>query len=303
MGYALLPVPPDYAGPSGELGQILLNGIATRISVFHGESDDEADWHVHIRPDPEHWPMEMYCEIMVLDDFSTPFIGDDQFFSADFTLPFRLSRSGSAHPAWDLGREAIRVQGSTLDCSEFSRLVRDGGRVYLQGAFVNDEAHDTRVEIHPLDSMAFAMDAGGRSLSARPGEAGWPTDAVRWRVAAFANSALHRINRESFVARPRRTTWYLAPPALPAPDPLHPVVNVMQLDVVEEPRRLWEGNLQKLYDSRGLDAFPPAQFAEDPRDGHWKLKVEIRMKKPGNHGGIVVRDFLVRRVPPLPVPG
>lgn len=41
MGYAPLPVPPAYAGPSGEPGQILLHGITTKVSVFHGRIDDK----------------------------------------------------------------------------------------------------------------------------------------------------------------------------------------------------------------------------------------------------------------------
>ena len=118
MGYAPLPVPPAYAGPSGEPGQILLHGITTKVSVFHGRIDDEADWHVFIRPDRADWPIEMYCEIMVLDDFSKPFIGDDKFFTADFTLPLRLSKPDGPAPVVPPDKDlrctvAYRTQWST----------------------------------------------------------------------------------------------------------------------------------------------------------------------------------------------
>jgi hypothetical protein len=49
--YPLLPIHPDFRGPSGEQGQILLDSIVFKVSLFHGKIDDEADWHVYIRLD------------------------------------------------------------------------------------------------------------------------------------------------------------------------------------------------------------------------------------------------------------
>lgn len=299
-GYSRLPVPPAYQGSSGEKGQIQLDGIATKVEVFHGRVDDEADWHVFINPDDDDWPVEMYCEVMVLDDYSKPTFGDDKFYSADFTLPFRLVKPGSAHPAWDLGKEAIDSQGHSLDCSQYSRLVEHAGRVYLQGPYVNDEAHDTRVEIHPLDSIAFAIDSSSQTISARPGDADWPSDFVRWRVAAFANSSLHRINDENFVQRRRTTTWFLDPPGRPPTSRRRPVFDAeifTTLEVDEEPRALWNGDTEAMYAERRVAAISPPQFSEDPRDGRTKVRVSITMEEPDSHGGIVVRDYLIRRVP------
>src|SRR5436190_7219465 len=46
--YNLLPVYPPYSGPSGEPGQIQLNGIVTLIMLMHAHIEDESDWHVYI---------------------------------------------------------------------------------------------------------------------------------------------------------------------------------------------------------------------------------------------------------------
>lgn len=242
-GYPLLPIPPAFRSPSGEEGQILLDGICMRISLFHGRVDDEADWHVYIDPDPSVWQTlgpflrergvevanndlgVLYCELMVVDRHRNPLF-DEFFDSADVTLPFRLSKAGSEHPAWDLGLFASDNQGKDHDFSKHSQLVKDGGRVYLQGPFVNDAGHDTRVEMHPLDSIAFAMDKAGKTIAARPGQAGWPERYVKWRVAAFANSSFHRINNEAYLKKERTTTWFLDLPGAangtPGPGPIIP---------------------------------------------------------------------------------
>ena len=300
-GYPPLPFPPVYQGPSGEVGQILLDGIVMTILLRHGSSDDEADWKVYIDPDPAVWQAlgphlrsngtevrndklgVFYSELMVIDRHR-----DDQVFdSADLTLPFRLSLPGSVHPAWDLGLFAGDNQGTNHDFSGGSQLVSDGGRAYLQGAFVNDKFHGTRVEIHPLDSIAYSMDESGKTLSAKKGQAGWPDDFVKWRVAVFTNSNLHRgITGEDYLKRERTTTWFLDLPGNAGP---HATVKVD-----EQPQQLWDGEAEAFYESRGVSSFPEGELAIDPRDGERKLRVNATMEVPDNKGGIVVRDYGIR---------
>lgn len=47
--YPALPFPEKYQGPSGEPGQIILDGVVTKVELFHGTIDDELDWHDYIR--------------------------------------------------------------------------------------------------------------------------------------------------------------------------------------------------------------------------------------------------------------
>jgi hypothetical protein len=314
--YPELPVPPAYRGPSGEPGQILLDGIAMRVSVFHGRVDDELDWHVYIDPDPSVWQTmapflrsngvkirnhdlaHFYCEFMVLDKFQTPFLGDDKFFSADVTEALRLSKHGSQHAAWDFGLMAMDDQTKGHDVSDSSRLVRDGGRVYLQGAFVNDADHETdshvQVEIHPLDSIAFAMTESGTTISARWGQSDWPSRFVRWRVAVVANSDLHRINRLDYMKRDRATTWWLDfPGAALAEDEIGPQA-VRTFTVVEEAVMLWDGDKKELYDSYGVKS-RGWDVVFDPSVGRGRLKVDVTMRNPDDFGGIIIRDYVIRR--------
>jgi hypothetical protein len=297
-GYAPLPVPPAYQGPSGQVGQILLDGIVSRVSLFHDSSDDELDWHVYIDPHPSDWPVRMYCELMVVDKrefFGPSGVFDKRFFSADVTLPFHLSRPGSEHPAWDLSLLAQADQGENKTFSEFSRLV--GGRAYLQGPYVNDENHDTLVEIHPLDSIAFAMDESESPLSSKWGLIGWPVSFVRWRIAVFTNSTFHRIADEDYLNHPRMTTWLLDLPGLANPGS-HGVHSTFALpvaiDVEQQPLQLWNGDTETFYGSRGVTSISQPEITVDPRDGRKKLKVSVVMAEPGELGGIIVRDYLIR---------
>ena len=307
--YPLLPIPPAYRSPSGERGQILLDGLAMKVSLFHGKVDDEADWHVYIDPQPSVWQTlgaylrergtqvsnadlgVMYCELMVCDRHRNPLF-DEFFDSADVTLAFRLSKPGSQHPAWDLGLYAGDHQGTNHDFSRYSRLVRDSGRVYLQGAFVNDAAHGTRVEIHPLDSIAFAMDSAGRTLPDRWGEPGWPRRYVKWRVVVFANSKFHRINGENYMKKERTTTWYLDLPGDAGTGGPTSLPTSVTVEEIRQP--LWDGKEEAWYTSRRVKSFAPWALAADPRDGRKKLKVSATMKIPDTRGGLVVRDYIVR---------
>jgi hypothetical protein len=304
-GYPALAVPPAYAGPAGESGQILLDGIVKKVSVFHGRSADEADWHVYIdipveasrdlssylRPQGVIVSADkldvIYSEIMSLDKYDRGWF-DDKFYSADFTPAFLLA-TGSAHPAWDLGKFAVNNQGTNHDFSTYSKLWQF--RVYLQGALVNDSAHGTLVEIHPLDSIAFAMNSSGVPISQKRGQSGWPLVYVRWRVAVFANSNFHRITGESYVKKERTTTWFLDLPAnAVAGGPTTPG----NITVTEQRVQLWDGGHNNWYSGRRWKTLVPSSIAVDPKDGRKKLKVTTTMLEPDKFGGIVVRDYIIQ---------
>lgn len=310
--YPVLSVPPSLRGPSGEPGQILLEGTAKKISLYHGFyteflQDRELDWHVHIDvPNSTKQTLithlqatgcnitsknleDMYCELMVLDSPKT--FGDDPatrllgYRSADVSLPFGLR--GSVHPAWDLGLIAARHQHIGQDFSKYSRLCTDAGYVYLQGAFVNDAYHDVQLEIHPLDSIAYAIDKYQKTISVKYGHKDWPTNFVRWRVAAFTNSTLHRINKCSYLQKERTTTWYLDLPSDYYNQSKTPRLKSLL------PGKLWNGVSKANYDHRGVKSFTH-NLETDPRDGRKKLKISVTMKPPDDLGGIFVRDYFIQ---------
>jgi hypothetical protein len=355
--YPRVPVPPEFRGPSGEPGQIMLDGMVKSLTAFHGDVDDEADWHVTIAlvgtvrgrlrdilkstyssmPNDDCDRTEscnlatIYSELMVCDRHkSTTF--DEFFYSADYTLPYLLSQPPAdrrpvwasnfdgtprvldpdwtgEHPAWDLGLITQFGQSGDHDFSQYSNL--DAGRVYLQGAFVEDAEHRrcrptpgipcsiappkfatvTRFEIHPLDSIAFAMNEPGALLFVQRRDPGWPSDFVKWRVAVFANSKFHRINDEAYVKKVRTTTWYLDLPSN-AENSWGDLATTIR--VIEQPRRLWDGGNKKWYFSRGVNSYVPWTLAVDPKDGRKKLKIVAKMNIPDDWGGIVVRDYGIR---------
>jgi hypothetical protein len=222
----------------------VLTGSASKIEVFHAATNDELDWHACIRLDcavrdrssATSSPMPrgaktahqlvpggpglpltkadldlVYCEWMVADGYDNLFL-DEKFFSADLTRILLLNRA-----AWDLGAEAAEDQnafsGATADATDESQLCRRNARVSLQGAFVNDRKHGFTVEIHPLDSLAYALDARGIPLSIGPEDREWPTRMITWRVAAFTNSTFHYIRQADYLKKERATTWYLPLPS------------------------------------------------------------------------------------------
>jgi hypothetical protein len=313
--YPLLPVPPDLSSPSGEPGQIAIDGIVAALNVFCGRVDDEADWHIYITP-----PIEvsdilansfsengvtvldliiMYCELMVLDDWNKPFLGDDRFHSADgLTQALLLTKFGSEHPAWDLGQDAMDNQGSSQDYTENSHLAVNHARVYMQGAFVNDADHGFRIEIHPLDSLAVAMKdtAWSSVVSAKFGENDWPKSKMRWRIAWFTNSSLHRINGHDYLQKDRTTTWFLDLPSDAYASTSDDLVTievdgqlVQMWDMHEDRSYLWRGVKSPIANIEGLQW----SLEADPKDGRRKLKVSATMAQPDERGGIVVQDYTI----------
>jgi len=310
--YPLFNIPPSLRSPSGEQAQILVEGIAKKISLYHGfwvefDRDREMDWHVHLSllKDTKQTLInhlraqgciiteknleDFYSEHMVLD--SPNLMGDDPgsrqlgFRSADVSLALRLA--GSTHPAFDLGILAARQPHKGIDFSKYSQLVADRACTYLQGAFVNDAFHKVQLEIHPLDSIAFAIDRQGKTVPVRFGAKGWPTNHVRWRVAFFTNSTLHRVNKCSYLQKERTTTWFLGLPT----DALQK--KGAKINVTPIPHKLWNGVTKKWYDSRGVKSIAHS-LQKDPKDGFLKLKVTATMNPPDKLGGMLIRDYLIQ---------
>jgi hypothetical protein len=317
-------------GPSGERNQIQFDGTVEKVSLFHGRADEELDWHVYLRLFPsvarrlaqflrEHnvalTDQEVdrpYCELMLIDDWHRRSITwppqqasfQRKYDSADLSRVLRLSKPGSDHPAYDLGRDVADEPGENKDLSASSRLCRDRGRVYMQGLLVLDVAHSpATLEVHPPDSIAFAIGDTDRTVSAVPGEEGWPDRTIRWRVAWFANSNYHRICDEEPLKQRRTTTWYLPLPGPPAIVAVPATHALDQVEVTTTAVRLWDSKDERWYDSRGVADIDDARFEADPRDNTRRLRVGATMQVSDSRGGLVVRDYLVRRRPPVIAPG
>jgi hypothetical protein len=149
-------------------------------------------------------------------------------------------------------------------------------------------------EIHPLDSIAFAMDSDRKTVSAAPGQTGWPRRSVIWRVAFFTNSDQHRINGESYLKKERTTTWSLAFPG-------EGVLPGDSFDVEEDKLELLDVPRRARYVSRGVSSGPtfeivtPSPLPPRPFPTHvgHRLRVSARMSDPNDYGGIVVRDYRI----------
>jgi len=324
--YRVLPVPAEFVGPSGEPHQVQLDGVVQRVTLFHGRADEELDWHVYfaLRPEvaarlgqhlrnngesvAEGDVAVPYCELMVIDDWHRrgvtwpPWQASFQrkYDSADVTRPLRLIKEGSNHAAYDLGREVADEPGANEDLSSSSRLFLHRGRVYMQGLLVLDIGHSpAKLEIHPPDSMAIAIGDGSQTLAATETDTGWPERFVRWRVAWFANSAHHRINNEAPLKQQRTTTWFLSLPGDAKDTTFPPFLPQPHIEITTEPIQLWNSKDEEWYDRRGVAAIDDATLATDPRDNRRKLRVSATMDVPGNRGGLVVRDYVVRVRPAI----
>lgn len=324
-GYPPLPIPNALRGPGREAAQIQIAGQARTMVLFHGQSDDELDWHLYVSVDPrdrrrltEHLHHhgrgagdlterdldQLYFELMVLDGWRNPTF-DEFFFSSDVGRAFGLDR-----PAWDESADAGSDQGESQDITGRSVLCRRGASVQLQGCFVNDAAHGFRVEIHPLDSIAYALQ-GNEPLSITADHPDWPERAVTWRVAVFTNSTFHRIDRADYTRQERVTTWFLdlpkaAIPAVPSGPVVRPGVafEVPVSFTVVEP-----GFVNRGQDAEGLDDARPTASARygrygvvsaeaaivvDPSVGRRRLRVQVRMVEPDRWGGMFLAEYHLR---------
>jgi hypothetical protein len=321
--YLKMPVPVQHRSPSREEAQILVEGIARRIALFMGKRDWELDWHIFPILDP---PVRarlaqigrlrdtLFCEWMVVNRWEDELIGRqwwsndmDGILSLRWPLPdaHEDAETASEHWSWKEndnqgGSSETVAQLGEADTQNNSGII--GGRVYLQGAFVNDAPTDddehNHLEIHPLDSVAYARNSSGAVLAARPTEAAWPDETVTWRVGVVSNAGFHRINSCSFVRKERRTVWYLALPA-------HSSLPAMGVSVSEHQPGYWDSPTNQRRGSRrvkSVDVEPPpdgrprgySAFPIDPSDGRHKLRVEVTMEAPDDWGGLFLRDYIIR---------
>lgn len=307
--YPLLHIPPAYRSPSGEKGQILLSGTCTMVKFFHGESDDEADWHwfIDINPTVENDLFlsikneaiedielkdldNMYAELMLVSSHNSTWF-DEFFYPLDVDLAFMFKAENDEHPFYNLALPEITENQGTpsTDLSLNSELVSKNAYIYLQGPFVNDAEHDIRPEIHPLDAIAFAMNENGNPLSVTIADDDkWPSEKIIWRVGFFSNSDYHRINNETYLQKARTTTWYLDLPKNAYDSFKSPIINVQ-----EQRRKLWLIEENQVYTELGLKMGPIYEVAIDPKDGKKKLKVTATMEIPDKYGGIVITDYTI----------
>ena len=305
--YPPLPFPPKMRG-AAETGQMILKGKVKSVEVFHGGIADELDWHVYIEPE-ETMRTELvghlqdhaqrggevkddalrkaYCEWMVLDGIAGGgAFNSDVFFSADVTRVLALDNS-----AWSEGVAAARHEGGDNEIAS-SQLTRSATNVYLQGAFVNDAAHGMKPEIHPLDSIAYAVDDQKRPL---PGTARLPTRRLTWRVAVFSNSTVHRIGSTEYVRKTRTTTWYLPLPGFARPSSR---VTTEHLDFDNHGQRVGKelDDGRRTRENRYADygvVGSGAKIVHDPATRRLSLKVTVTMKSPDAWGGMFLADYTV----------
>jgi len=316
-------VPVDLRSPSREEAQIIVDGIASKVKLFMGKSDWELDWHVYLNLDEQvkarlrtAGPLPasgLYSELMGIDRWEDEIVGR-QWWSSDMDGVFSLrwplpnghpdAETASEHWSWEANDNQgtnITVADTSVPSSRSNSAIV-GSRVYLQGPLVIDMPLDTDdhnlLEIHPLDSIAYARDANGATLSTRPTDASWPNTTVQWRVAVTTNGGFHRINSCDFLRKARTTVWYLALPraaSLPG----------MFTSVTGRAPGLWHAPSNSRYTGRGVKSVtvePQADgarlshtaFPVDPVDGRHKLRVSVTMDQPDDWGGIFLHDYTMR---------
>ena len=172
----------------------------------------------------------LFCEWMGVDRWEDEILGRqwwssdmDRILSLRWPLPDARSGAETASEHWSLV-EDDNQGGSAEIVADINNAAKRGnarivgGRVYLQGAFVMDDPTDTdehaHLEIHPLDSVAYALDGDGTVLAQRGTDTSWPRSTVVWRVGVVTNAEFHRINGCSFLEQDRTTVWYLDLPTL-----------------------------------------------------------------------------------------
>src|SRR3712207_1396072 len=157
--YSKVRVPANFRGPAGEEAQILVDGIARRISLFMGKKDWELDWHIYLDlPDQVEDRLRrvghlhrdgLFCEWMIVNRWEDELLGR-QWWSDDMDqvlllaqLPESMRRGGQTiSEDWSLiedesqgGSATTVAQRDDPATRRNSALVEHGARVYLQGAF------------------------------------------------------------------------------------------------------------------------------------------------------------------------
>jgi hypothetical protein len=320
--YLKAPVPAEMRGPAREEAQIMISGVARRITLFMGKSDWELDWHIHPILDPSVVTRleqvgklrgTLFCEWMAVNRWESEVVGR-QWWSADMDGMLSLrwplddehpgAETASDYWSWEENDHqggSAEVVADVDDSATRGNSAVVGGRVYLQGAFVTDDPIDddehNHLEIHPLDSVAYAKELDGTVLAVRPTEAGWPQLSVRWRVGVVTNAGFHRINGCSFVTKERRTIWYLALPSAAAlPD--------VGVTVTQRMPGFWHAPSNQRFEQRRVKSVtidPPPDgrarsyeaFPVDPADGRHKLKLDVTMETPDDWGGLFLREFTI----------
>jgi hypothetical protein len=320
--YLKMPVPSELRSPAREEAQIAIDGIAQKVTLFMGKSDWELDWHIYPGLDAAVTSRlqqvgrlrgTLFCEWMGVDRWEDEIVGRqwwssdmDRILSLRWPLPSPRAGAETASEHWSLVEDdnqggSAEVVADLTDPAKRGNARIVGGRVYLQGAFVMDEPTDTddhaHLEIHPLDSVAYAMEPTGAVLAIRGSDTDWPTRQVTWRVGVASNAGFHRINGCGFVRQERTTVWYLDLPTLAG----LPTVAVQVTDT--EPG-FWHSPSNSRFGQRGVRAVDvqPAPdgvrrdisaFPVDPSDGRRKLRVSVTMAQPDDWGGLFLRDYRI----------
>ena len=330
--YPPLPIPNRLRSPGRESAPIQIEGEARVVSLFHGASDDELDWHVYVSPSARDRSTltahmrahargagdvtdrmfdSVYCELMVLDGWNNTWF-DEFFFSADVRRAFSLSR-----PAWDYSVEAGEAQGSpSLDVTDESRL----GAFPVHGCACRGHSSTTPPRLPTRDTPP-RLDRRGTGTRRRPPHdrrrrSAWPESDLTWRVAVFTNSQTHRINGADYVKQDRVTTWHLPLPRAANPRPTGPTplgtrpALLGQVTVaMSEP-----GSSTGAQGRDGLDEARPSPARYDrhrviserhriiraPGGGDRFLQVRVALDRPNDRwGGMFLADYRVRVAPPV----
>lgn len=332
--YPLVSIPSELQSPSGEHGQILVSGIINDISVFHGRGVSELDWICSLTvPDsvkssivnqfkskieeynedikkrnnyivplfsgfliPKDYQLDVsklsiYSKIMVIDSFQKKLLGS-KFYSSDLTKALGLEMS-----TYDLAHKAMYNPGKTIKFGNLSKLVSKKAFTYLQGAFVNDASHGIRIEIHPLDGIAYALDEKGIPIPNAYDPNSWPKDTITWMVGGFTNSKAHRINNEAYLTKERTTTWILDLPLQAGENPDYntndSTSSKYNFEYTINKTELHHSITRKSYTERGL-RFISDEIIRNPDTNRLQLRLNVRMAPADMYGGNVLYEIMIK---------
>ncbi len=332
--YPLVSIPPELQSPSGEHGQILVSGIINDISVFHGRGVGELDWICSLTvPDsvkssianqfknkiteynedikkrnnyvvplfqgfliPKDYNLDVsklsiYSKIMVIDSLQKKLLGS-KFYSSDLTKALGLEL-----PTYDLSHKAMNNPGKAIKFGHLSKIVNNKAFTYLQGAFVNDASRGIRIEIHPLDGIAYALDENGIPVKNAYDPNSWPKDSITWMIGGFTNSKAHRINNEAYLTKERTTTWLLDLPLHAGENPYYDSKDSLSSKFNFEynilKTELHHAITRKSYTERGL-RFITDEIIRNPDTNRLQLRLNVRMAPADMYGGNVLYEIVVK---------